>query len=166
MRDTDADPKMPECLYEQLIGLLGKPRTENVDLLIRLVQDLDDKPRIQYWSQKYWGYEFDKSGIYLDFDNELGIFNHMILRILTPGVRAGMRPYAGNLPFGITIDDSAEQVEQKFRGGTMAVKDYRFDMDLRPLVVTFHFGTADLEAPGVGERKLTMVSMVYEESLR
>jgi hypothetical protein len=155
---------MHEHLYEQLVSLLGKPRAVHVDLLIQLVQDLGEKPEIQYLSEDHLCYDFEQSGICLYFD--YGIFYSVNLSILTARVRAGnMKPYPGNLPFGINFDDSEEEVSTKFPGGAMAVKDYRFDVDLRPLTVTFHFNTLDYQAPGVGERKLTMVSVVYEDAL-
>ena len=86
---------------------------------------------------------------------------------MTPSVRAGwVKPYAGNLPFDINRDDSEEELARKFPGGMMAVKDYRFDLDLRPLIVTLHVGTLDFQSPGVGKRKLKMVSVKYEDPMR
>lgn len=47
----------------------------------------------------------------------------------------------------------------------MEVKHYRFDTDRRPLVLTFHFCIADMQSPGVGERKMSMLSVHYEDAL-
>ena len=78
------------------------------------------------------------------------------------GVRDGeQEPYRGSLPFGIMRDDSCDEAEAKCRGITMAVKDYRTNTNLRPLVVTCHFHGADFQQPGIGERKLTMVSVDF-----
>ena len=157
---------MREHLYEQLEALLGKPHAENVDLLIRLIDDLGDRPNIQHLSKRTWSYYFERSGIELYFDTVYEFFNQMNLYIWTDSVTpGGNKPYAGNLPFQITADDSEEQVQKKLPGGCMEVKDYRFDNDLRPLVLTFHFGTADRQSPGVGERKMFMVSVLYEDAL-
>jgi hypothetical protein len=152
-------------LYEQLIDLLGKPRSVNERLFADLVRLLGNRPSF-YAIKEHRFYDFNEAGISLYFDDGYGIFTSVNLHIRTAGVREGsVNRYAGNLPFGITIDDSEQDVEAKLPGGMMAVKDYRFDVDLRPLIVTFSFGTPDFQSPGVGRREMTMVAVSYEDAL-
>lgn len=149
-------------LYEQLIDLLGKPRPLSGDLFSRFVQDLDERPVVDSIHERIWHYDFPKSGIGLHFDAKSGLFWSFSLFIAVPQVESGeVKSYRGNLPYGINRSDTEEVVEQKFRGGTMAVKDYRTDVDLRPLEITFHFSARDFDAPGMGERRMVMVTANY-----
>jgi hypothetical protein len=148
--------------YQQLIELLGKPRPASAELLLRLIQDLEEKPVVDCTHDRIWLYDFPQCGISLVFDTNTGMFWSLSLYIATRQVKAGaIGPYEGNLPYGITRNDSRETVEVKLPGGTMAVKDYRTDVDLRPLVLTFHFQAPDPDAPGIGEERLIMASASY-----
>lgn len=150
---------------DQLMALLGKPRAVNVGLLLGLIDRLEEKPIIECPFEKYWGYSLPKSGISLNFDNELGIFDSFSLELRTFDSE-DFKPYVGRLPYGVSRDDSVAVVEAKLPGSTMEIKDYRFDADLRPLVVRFVFLAPDLNAPGLGERILSMVRVDYVDAVR
>jgi len=149
-------------IYERLVELLGKPRPRGSELLVRLIEDLGESPVVDCSHDRVWIYQLSQSGIQLFFDTKTGMFWSLTLEIATAQVRAGyVRAYDGDLPYGINRSDARDTVESKFPGGTLAVKDYRFDADLRPLVITFHFQAPDPDSPGVGEQQLTMVTAQY-----
>lgn len=145
---------MQDQLYQRLIELLGVPRPASASIFIHLIEDLKEKPSIDCEHERIWFYDLRESGIKLTFDNMDGAFIQANLCIATPEVECGgIRPYRGSLPYGIALSDSKETVELKFPGSTMSVKDYRTDIDLRPLVVTISFD--------VSGEKMTLVSIDY-----
>jgi hypothetical protein len=150
---------------DQVIELLGKPRPINAQLLMNLIESLEEKPMLDYGFDRHWEYYFPRSGISLDYDNQLGIFDQLRLHLRTFDTEE-YRPFAGNLPYGIDRDDSAEAVEARLPGSTMLLKDYQFDADLRPLVVLFVFTAQDYCAPGAGVKHLTMVTIDYVDAVR
>ena len=150
---------------DQLMEILGKPRPTNAELLIRLIDALEEKPELDSFNERHCDYWFRKSGIRLQFDNELGIFDQLFLELRTFDFE-DCRPYGGKLPYGINRDDSADAVEAKLPGSTMQLKDYRFDKDLRPLVVRFEFLASDFNEPGFGEKRLRLVYVDWVDAAR
>ncbi len=106
------------------------PRPASGDLLVSLVDRLHEKPSVD----DFGFYRFHMSGVLLHFDDDHGFFDQLILELRT-GRTEETKPFGGMLPFGISRDDTEETVEKKLPGCTMEIKDYRFDLDLRPLVV-------------------------------
>lgn len=141
--------------YERLVELLGAPRHRNADILIKIIDDLAEQPLVDCTHERKWFYDFHRSGVSLVFDCKVEIFEHLTLFISVDSNDESIKAFSGELPYGITHNDSREEVEIKVPGGTMAVKDYRYDVDIRPLELTFHFDPT-------GKRLLT-VSVVYLE---
>jgi hypothetical protein len=145
---------------EKLLDLLGKPRPTSAELLIQLIDDLGEKPKVDCTHDRLWSYDFPRSGVSLEFDTKLGMFIYLTLFVLVlsdeNGELGSRRPYDGALPFGFTASDSYSEVEAKLPGGTMVVKDYRFAVDLRPLVVRTAF-----HPPGPPRAPLHFISVEY-----
>ncbi len=146
--------------WAQLTEILGVTQLPNIDLLNELAQALGETPNIDFTHDRIWFYDFPKSGISFSFDSKLNTFTSLTIFVsfdsehkaeVGPGV-----PYSGKLPFGIERSDSAETLEEKLPGGTRAVKDYRFDVDLRPFEVTFH-----LKKINGTQEKLILISVDY-----
>ena len=151
-----------ENLFERLSELVGKTRPDSARLLIHLIEDLGEQPVVDCIDDELCLYDFVGVGAKFFYYTEDGSFRMLQLCIATAQVKAGeLQPYTGKLPFKISADDSRELVEKKLPGGTMSVKDYRYDTDLRPLVLTFHFNTPDPNSPGSGDERLTVVSVTY-----
>lgn len=148
-------------LYEQLVNILGKVRPESGNLLAALARELDEKPKIECSDDNLWFYDFNEHGFKLYFLVEEGQFVMLHICIATAEVCEGdIKPFPGELPYGILRTDSRELVESKLPGSTMEVKDYRFDADLRPLTVTFHFRSKHFSDP-LSEELLSMVSVKF-----
>ena len=143
---------------EELIALLGKPRPTNAQLFMNLIQGIDEKPILDYFHHRYCDYDFLKSGIRLQFDTELGIFDRLRFQVHR-GYSDEHQSYAGRLPFEIGRNDSVEEVEAKIPGSTMQLKDYRFDLDLRPLVLNCVFSEAN--EPVFPQRYLRWITVDY-----
>jgi len=152
-------------ICDQLLKLLGKPRATNGLLFMRLIQTLEERPILDYEADRHWEYYFPGAGISLQFDNKIGIFDRFSLFLRTFDTETN-RPFAGELPFGINRDDSVESVESKLPGSTMVLKDYRFDVDLRPLVVQVAFLPDCYGAPGRAEKHLRMLTVDYVDAAR
>lgn len=151
--------------YDRVTTLLGKSRNQTAQLLLKFIEDLDEKPHVDCNHERIWVYEFPLTGLVLDFDAKYGMFYCATFHISTGPTKSGtLQSYSGSLPFGISYDDSREEIERKLPGGTMEVKDYRFDVDLRPLIVTFHFGYHSPGAPEEWSEELALVSVRFDYS--
>lgn len=146
-------------LYDRLVRLLGKPVSPAIDMLDMLSREFGETARTQQVGERWCFYDFIRLGFKLTFDKAGGMFTSFVLPISTPEViHGGTEPYSGNLPYGITANDSRDHVESKIPGATMAVKDYRFDVDLRPLCLMFSFDPSGTQ--------LQMVSVHFEAEAR
>jgi hypothetical protein len=128
--------------FHQIIELLGQPPSTLA--LEILSEQFQETPIVGFDSSLSREYVLTNSGFSLRMNKKTGNFESVSFFFRTANVLEGfIKPYSGDLPSGILATDSSTEVEKKMPGGTMAVKDYRFDTDLRPLVYTFTFDSTD-----------------------
>jgi hypothetical protein len=144
---------MLDTMYERLVALLGKSPDQHLSMLSAIESELDEATIIKSRDNEYKFYDLPQSGITLDFSGQKNIFVAFTL-FLDLGNDAPGQCYRGNLPYGISRDDTKQILEARVPGITMAVKDYRYDLDLRPLIMQCHFA-ADT-------KRLSFISVDYE----
>jgi hypothetical protein len=152
-----------EHFHERLFRLLGKRLSK--DSVARLISDLTselgDTPA-KFHGRTTDSYDFDRSGIGLDFDQELGFFTNVSLCIFTASIEAGnTTPYRGSLPFEIEVDDSREEIKKKIPSATTITGDDQLEVDMAPLIIQVRFRWPDSEP---GPQRLSMISAVYSQN--
>jgi hypothetical protein len=153
----------PEHFHERLFRLLGKRLAkDSVERLISdLISELGDTPA-KLHGRTTDSYDFDRSGIGLDFDKELGFFTNISLCIFTASIEAGnTSPYYGSLPFGIVAADSREEIKKKIPSATTSTGDDQLEVDMAPLNIQVRFRWTDSEP---GRQRLSMISAVYSQN--
>jgi hypothetical protein len=153
----------PEHFHERLFRLLGKRLTKDsaARQISDLISELGDTPGT-FHGRTTDSYDFDRSGIGLDFDKELGFFTNISLCIFTASIEAGnTSPYHGSLPFGIEAADSREKIKKKIPSATTITGDDRLEVDMAPLIIQVRFRWPDSEP---GPQRLSMISAVYSQN--
>lgn len=130
-------------VYEDLIAILGMPRNENADQLLKIIDILGEKPVFEMAHAGNIWYQFFQSGVRLTFDEKRGVFIELQLTFVIQHDNYGdfgtRRPYTGDLPYGLTGGDTIEAMEKKVPGITYYIKDDRFDTDFGPLEIKCTF---------------------------
>ena len=157
---------MQKPIYQQLLKLVDRPRENGFEPLEILSRLLDEEPIKCELPGQWYECTFPRAGVSIVQWDQTGAIYSLTLHILDAKVKhRGVTPYSGDLPYDIHIEDSEEEVERKCPGATMRFKDYRTDVDLRPLEVRFHFGAQDSDQSSIGPRKLLFVSMLCDTGL-
>lgn len=141
-------------ISELLIDLVGRPRPSSGNLLMALIEEVGEKPKVSCDESRLWIYDFVDSGFELTFNSRVGVFIHLSIYV---DVHSGRPTFKETLPFGFSKGDTLVQIEKKLPGASLTVKDYRFVPDLRPLVVTAHF-----HPPGPPTAHLDFISVYLD----
>lgn len=146
-------------LFIRIVELLGKSRKDNPDLLLALIKKLGENPLIEDLENHKSAYDFRNSGMRLFFDINEGIILAFELYIAIPMNKNenenNFEPYSGNLTFGIQRIESRVSINEKIPGILHLSKNYGFDTDLRPFVITCFF---------YAEEYLEKIKVVYDLS--